>query len=868
MEGSNNGGHQIKITHSNQSKFRGINNLRSVLPPEKFEIDSFFQQGIIPSHVLFSLHVSQQSNSPTTIEIDERLVRNFFNSFHKLDGCRVLVEGLDIRSSSGPVEGIIVDSSLYPKLVVEFPFGRLFTSATSCQFKSFSHLPKPVLLAWEFSGGGWKSSALLYDLLTCSFFLTPSSQTLFVMIGNDEGHPLTHRSCSLRDQNSEPIINTEFILTLPGCGYSQRCRSDHNGVCQFRAHDGLLSEEEDIWCFFPKQQDSPSPHQGQGGNNSNQHVLTGLPPHITWNYIVTATPRDMIMRDILWGYLAKPVGFGGHIDDVIVEAFPHLQSILQDSTPQSHALGSLLKLGKQSIQENHSSSKENLAFTIVQCADELVTSPSMMNSVVKAQEQCPSISEWGSSYLPSYVQHHKEALAADVGMTSLQCPGRHGLTRSTGSVLEFFCDGCGATKLQNHPYFWECRTCDYDLCMRCWNPRFSAELCPFHEHGHDPESLANAPPIPSLPNETLEDELTAAGVPYHSVAQWVSQVNYGGVSTPLKAVVRSYTGQWYYRDLNDLLRRHKGPLSEIPRYRVVTNALREAVQQIPCQYAGRNLFRGQSVLGNQTYPVGAEVTWNAFTSTTINLKTAENFARDGYIFEIIGGIPESFCASVTPLSVYPSEEEVLLIPSLTFRVTSNHGSRIQLRVVENSFPVVSSSPSSSSTSANAKSSSQCSLCTFEESISGNPLSETTALDLLSQEKFLLNVLSSKEKFETRIAYQWSSNSQKTVVPIASRRPWLYAAARNNLSEVTHQLMRLGCDPCATIDLGSTALHAASFYGNEFCVENILKNCDRSLLLQLLSIRNSPSLGSKTAVEEARTAKIRTIIQSYREAVNK
>jgi hypothetical protein len=81
-------------------------------------------------------------------------------------------------------------------------------------------------------------------------------------------------------------------------------------------------------------------------------------------------------------------------------------------------------------------------------------------------------------------------------------------------------------------------------------------------------------------------------------------------------------------------------------------------------------------------------------------------------------------------------------------------------------------------------------------------------------------------------------------------------------------MRLGCDPCATIDLGSTALHAASFYGNEFCVENILKNCDRSLLLELLSIRNSHSLGSKTAVEEARTAKIRTIIQSYREAVNK
>jgi hypothetical protein len=865
---------KIKIGNWNRVDFEGINNLRSVLPPEYFDFNSFQQEETSPTNVLLSLNESHLSYhySSTTLEIEGDLVRQLLNSSHHMDGAHVHVEGLNIRSSSGLVEGIIVDSSLYPKLVVQFPFGRLFTNASSCHFLNSipSGASQPSLTAWESSGqGGWKTSELLYDLLTDSFTLMTSSQTRNMMIGNDQHSHHYAQSCSLRDQHSNLLRNKTFFITTQGCGYSQQCHSDENGNCKFRAHVSTLSLG-DIWCFFPKEQDNPQ-HSSTSSSSekSDQILLTQLHPQILWNYDVVRTPREQLKQGILFGYLTKE--FGGYIDDMIIENFPHLQAILKQHSPQSHALGGLLKLGAQSIQQYHPSSAKDLASTIVQCADELCASPSMMTAVVNAQgNQCSNISEWGSSYLPNYVQHHKEALATEVGVTILHCPGGHDLTRSTGSDLELFCDGCGATKLQNHPYFFECRACDFDLCLRCSNPRFSPQLCPFHEHGHDP--LAPPLPVPNLPTASLEEELTAAGVPYSSVVNWVSNVSCGGVSTPLKAVVRSYTGQWYYRDLNYLLRQHSGPLSDIPKYRAITDTLREAVSRIPCPYARHNLYRGQAVLGNQTYPVGAEVTWTAFTSTTINPQVAQNFSSGGYVFEIVGGVPEACCASVTSLSVYPSEEEVLLIPSLTFRVLSNHGSRITLEVAQDSLPLPS--PSLAKASSSSHSQFQCQLCEFEECIS-NPRprtgsvssSEAMALRLLSQEKFLLNVLCSKGKFEaSRIAFQWTntgSQTKKTVVPPASRRPWLYAAARNDLPEVTSALMRLGCDPCATIDLGSTALHAASFYGNVSCVQNILRHCDGDELSCLLAMRNSASLGNKTALEEAKTAEIRAIIEAYR-----
>lgn len=56
--------------------------------------------------------------------------------------------------------------------------------------------------------------------------------------------------------------------------------------------------------------------------------------------------------------------------------------------------------------------------------------------------------------------------------------------------------------------------------------------------------------------------------------------------------------------------------------------------------------------------------WPSFTSVTTNRDIAVQFSENGFLFEL-SGIDDSVSANIDQLSLYPSEEEILLIPGIS-----------------------------------------------------------------------------------------------------------------------------------------------------------------------------------------------------------
>jgi hypothetical protein len=322
------------------------------------------------------------------------------------------------------------------------------------------------------------------------------------------------------------------------------------------------------------------------------------------------------------------------------------------------------------------------------------------------------------------------------------------------------------------------------------------------------------------------------------------------------------------------------------------NALTAALTSLPLEApAGPQLvlYRGQSFTGDASYTPGDEVVWHAFSSTTTNRHVAEAFAGSGYVFEIYGVTPE-VCASVSKFSVYPSEEEILLNRGTKFVVesaTSSNPRVIRLRVVPgngvspNPQPTPGPTPGPHPTPAphpvpapyvpspspSVGHSGPCLLCQFEYCIGSNQFQScnaTNALNMLSDASFIdLVMTKTRNQFSTRVPYHFQSSSNRVHAPNnPRRRPWLYLASRNNLPEVVRRLLSLGANPLDVIDVGSTALHAAAFYGRTDCVRVLLENIPATTRSTLVQMKNMLSGSGATAADEARDSNIRAMIRAY------
>lgn len=372
-----------------------------------------------------------------------------------------------------------------------------------------------------------------------------------------------------------------------------------------------------------------------------------------------------------------------------------------------------------------------------------------------------------------------------------------------------------------------------------------------------------------------------------------------------------------------------GMKTPLPEFQETANALSDAVYHLPLEQStniSTTLYRGQSCFDRSNLHVGDELLWHAFSSTTTNKRVAQGFAGGGCLFELYG-VTERIGASISKFSVYPNEEEVLLQRGIQFVVegmdTWSSPITIRLRVkttttttttMNDPLPPQPPSPHivkkiTSSTTAPAVPIApvavaapnllgydpiRCVCCQLEsyltlqgtlkqqegkmtktKHIATNTTTTTSfeeaAMTLLQDPTFQHTVYTQTQfAFNTRIPYfhQSSSGGQCSLISdMSQRRPWLYMACRSGLATVTRELLRLGASPMESIDMGSTALHVAAYYGHLECVRMLLEHTpsdpSNNMKQELIRKKNKVNgHGGLTALDEAKNEAIRALIRMH------
>ena len=143
----------------------------------------------------------------------------------------------------------------------------------------------------------------------------------------------------------------------------------------------------------------------------------------------------------------------------------------------------------------------------------------------------------------------------------------------------------------------------------------------------------------------------------------VKHVKY--LSEAEKAAIYLYTLNGLYKELNRICRDRD--LREINLWKPYGVNIIRALKKLP--YYWGEVYRGISWPMKNfegTYVPNNVVLWDAFTSTTKKRDVAKKFAKKSVLFEIITWHGRW----IQPLSRYENEEEVLLVASTFFRVTS------------------------------------------------------------------------------------------------------------------------------------------------------------------------------------------------------
>jgi len=262
-----------------------------------------------------------------------------------------------------------------------------------------------------------------------------------------------------------------------------------------------------------------------------------------------------------------------------------------------------------------------------------------------------------------------------------------------------------------------------------------------------------------------------------------------------------------YRIINGGLR--AGSNAVLEKMQVFFAALVQALEALDGNVGQEPLYRGQDKIYGKDVTVGATVSWEAFTSVSTEERVARGFAGGGVLFKL-HDVPPTVGASLTPLSAYPNEAEILLPPGAAFTVTKD-SQEADCRLIELTFigvhqPTLAAGFGVKSPLEVVVGKSLCSDCAWQSlSKALRPFHDGRAAQDLVQ-----------------LHPQFLAPRINHMVP-NTRGPPLWVAARNMDSpELLKALLEVGADPQGTDTTGSTALHMASFYGHVECVKCLLE----------------------------------------------
>ena len=137
-----------------------------------------------------------------------------------------------------------------------------------------------------------------------------------------------------------------------------------------------------------------------------------------------------------------------------------------------------------------------------------------------------------------------------------------------------------------------------------------------------------------------------------------------GINHGQMLIIYAYTYESdIYRVVNKALR--LGDQGCIEKWSFFIYWLEEALAQLP-RYSGE-VYRGIGIVPDkEQYAVGREVTWSAFSSTSVKWKVAHGFLTGGS--GMVFAIRSRSGREIQQYSYYNSEAEVLFPPSRRFRV--------------------------------------------------------------------------------------------------------------------------------------------------------------------------------------------------------
>jgi hypothetical protein len=188
-------------------------------------------------------------------------------------------------------------------------------------------------------------------------------------------------------------------------------------------------------------------------------------------------------------------------------------------------------------------------------------------------------------------------------------------------------------------------------------------------------NLLNLPPCSfSESLNSIKDKITDLEQFLFNCEFFAEQLNDSVLTKDEAAAVRLYTMEWNPREeslyfkLNQALReRNRECLKPYLNY---LRLLLKALLKLPRKPADTILWRGVSVNLSDQYIKSKMKIWWGISSTTLNMQALSNFLGDGE--KTLFSIQTNWGVDIGKYSAFPSEEEVILFPCISFKVENKY----------------------------------------------------------------------------------------------------------------------------------------------------------------------------------------------------